>query len=140
MSKPKESIAVEKLKVLSTALGDFRAIIDKTIADCEAAELDAVLVEGWPTLARGFQFMIDQAKKLVGPASKIHVLSGSALLMPGQTFTPTKKAKAKAKAVEAVALANAAEQRATYDAAHKQPPPKKAARTREPHKKKGDMQ
>ena len=66
MSKPKESITVEKLKVLSTALGDFRAIIDKTVADCEAAELDAVLVEGWPTLARGFQFMVDQAKKLVG--------------------------------------------------------------------------
>lgn len=91
MSKLKEQITIEKLQALSAVLADIRAAVDKTIVDCQAIDMESTMIEGWPTLARGVQFVLDQTQKFVGSASKIHELTAEDLLMPGQSFAPTKK-------------------------------------------------
>jgi hypothetical protein len=91
MSKLKEKISIGKLQELSTVLGEIRTAVDKTITDCQAIDMDSTMIEGWPTLARGVQFVLDQTQKFVGSASKIHTLNAEDLLMPGQSYAPTKK-------------------------------------------------
>lgn len=82
MSQPKERIDLEKLAMLAVHLSEIRQSIEKTVCDCEALKMDSVIIEGWPTLARGVQFVLDQAQKFVGQASRIHEIDATDLLMP----------------------------------------------------------
>jgi hypothetical protein len=91
MTQPKERIDLDKLSLTVTYLRELQLSLEKTITDSKNLEMEAVLIEGWPTLARGVQFVIDQAQKFVGSASKIHELKATELLMEGQSFAPTKK-------------------------------------------------
>ena len=91
MSKPKEPISIEKLALFSEYLEDVKLSIDLQIANAKAVKMESVMIEGWPTLARGFQFVLDQMQGFVGSASNVHQLDGTHLLMPGQTYTPTRK-------------------------------------------------
>jgi hypothetical protein len=91
MSKPKEAISIEKLTLFSEYLDDLKLSIDLQIANAKAVEMESVMIEGWPTLARGFQFILDQMQGFVGSASNVHQLDGRDLLMPGQTYAPTRK-------------------------------------------------
>tara|TARA_R110000868_G_scaffold239849_1_gene494343 strand:+ start:190 stop:546 length:357 start_codon:yes stop_codon:yes gene_type:complete len=91
MTQPKERIDLAKLALAASHLSEIQLSLEKTIADCKALQMDSVLIEGWPTLARGVQYVLDQSQKFVGSASKIHELKGTDLLMDGQSFAPTKK-------------------------------------------------
>ena len=91
MSKPKEPISIEKLALFSEYLEDLKASNDLQIANAKALKMESVMIEGWPTLARGFQFVLDQMQGFVGSASIVHQLDGRDLLMPGQSYAPTRK-------------------------------------------------
>lgn len=90
MRKPKEEVSVEKLDLLSAMLSSFSKAIAKTVSDCKESEIDSVMIEGWPTLVRGLQFMIDQGEKIVGPVT-LAKINPEDLLMPGQSFAATRK-------------------------------------------------
>lgn len=91
MTKQKERIPIDKLQLLSEYLGEIKQSVEKMTADSQALNMEGVLIEGWPTLARGIQFVLDQSQKFVGSASKLHELNGEDLLLPGQSYSPTKK-------------------------------------------------
>jgi hypothetical protein len=91
MTQPKERIAIEKLVLAAQFLDEIKNSLEKTIGDSKDLGMDSLLIEGWPTLARGIQYVLDQSQKFVGSASKIHELQATNLLMEGQSFSPTKK-------------------------------------------------
>ena len=91
MTPPKEQIDVEKIRLMANHLGILKQSLEKFAADCDEQRKAAVPITGWPTLARGLQFMLDQAQNFVGAASPIHDLSGEDVLMSGQSYTETKK-------------------------------------------------
>ncbi|AMV30761.1 hypothetical protein VN12_01500 [Pirellula sp. SH-Sr6A] len=90
MRKSKESIHVEKLELLAKMLGELKTAVDQTVADLKSIEVSTIETDGWPTLARGMQFVKDQSAKFVGPV-RVAKIDPSELLMPGQGFAPTRK-------------------------------------------------
>lgn len=91
MTNQPEKIAIEKLKLLAEMLDEIRRSTLEVVTSSEARKKEVVLIEGWPTLARGVQFMLDQTQKFVSAGSEVHTMDARSLLMPGQEFTPTRK-------------------------------------------------
>ena len=123
MGKPKEKIEVAKFVELAEMLGDLQAAMLRLVEECKVSNVTTIELEGWPTLVRGFQFMIDQGKKIVGPLP-LRNIDSSRLLMPGQSYAPTRKPP---KAVQERATNEAA---AKLAEAHKQ-----VAESKKPYKK-----
>lgn len=91
MGKTSQNVSVEKLDLLLTMLRAYEQSIEKTIKDCREANVLTFSVEGWPTLVRGLNFMVDQGVKITGPASPLARVDPQTLLMPGQDYYPTRK-------------------------------------------------
>lgn len=109
MRKSKERIEIEKLELLVEMLEELKKAHQQTIEEYKSVGIDHIETDGWPTLARGLQFMKDQSIKFVGPA-KVARVEPDKLLMPGQSFYPTRKpspktSKAVAKKLDAASEA-----------------------------------
>jgi hypothetical protein len=90
MRKPKERIRVDRLVALAALLRELEAAYVKTVQDCDDSNIAEFEIEGWTTLVRGVQFIIDQSKKIVGPIP-LRNIDPTTLLMPGQSYAPTRK-------------------------------------------------
>jgi hypothetical protein len=91
MGKSSQNVSVDKLDLLLVMLRAYEQSIEKTIKDCREANVSTFSVEGWPTLVRGLNFMVDQGVKITGPASPLARVEPQTLLMPGQEYYPTRK-------------------------------------------------
>lgn len=125
MRKPKEKIRVDRLVALAALLRELEAAYVKTVQDCDDSNIAEFEIEGWTTLVRGVQFIIDQSKKIVGPIP-LRNIDPATLLMPGQSYAPTRKPS---KAIQeratneaAAKLAEAHKQVAEAKKTHKKPP------------------
>jgi hypothetical protein len=121
MGKSSQNVSVDKLDLLLVMLRAYEQSIEKTIKDCREANVSTFSVEGWPTLVRGFNFMVDQGVKITGPASSLARVDPQELLMPGQEYYPTRKPTKPSKAVQAK-LAEAHKQVAEAKKPYKKPP------------------
>lgn len=107
----RESISLAKLETLRDVLKIMSEAADEAVVQCKAAKLDAIMIEGWPTLHRGLEYSVQQLRKLSGPAGKIQTLDVDAVL---EDHHLEKKRKAKAVKAADDAVLKAAEAAATY--------------------------
>lgn len=90
MSKPKDTIDLEKMRQLSTILADMADAMQKAVADYEANGIKETQVKNWKTLHRGLVYVKRTAAQICGPSSKIQTIDLSVLPLP-ETKEPTKK-------------------------------------------------
>jgi len=121
MGKSSQNVSVDKLDLLLVMLRAYGQSIEKTIKDCREANVSTFSVEGWPTLVRGLNFMVDQGVKITGPASPLARVDPQELLMPGQEYYPTRKPTKPSKAVQA-AMKQVAEAKKPYKKPPKEDP------------------
>lgn len=100
MSKPKELIPLQNLTAFADSLGKLESIMRRTVSDCEEADLEGIETEGWPTMAKGLQHIIDQMRKFVGPASRIHSMSCEDVLLSHHPVPQTRFPRRNSKAVQ----------------------------------------
>jgi hypothetical protein len=121
MSKPKELIPIQNLTALADSLAKLEAITRRTIEDCKEAEMPGIETEGWPTLAKGLQHIIDQMRKFVGPASRIHTMSCADVLLENHPVPQTRFPRRVPKAVQQK-ISDAHKQVAEVKKPYKKPP------------------
>jgi hypothetical protein len=116
MPEPKKSVSIEKLRDLGSMLLALGALATETQKSLEKAGVSEFELSGWPTLARGMQFVVDQLGKVTGTAA-VAPFDPKKLLMPSQEYYPTRKPTKPSKAVQA-AMKQVAEAKKPY----KKPP------------------
>lgn len=95
MSKPKVFIPTEKIAELSAFVAELAEHIERAKTDFIDEKSEGINMEGWPTLVRGLQFVLDHTQKLARPASKLHTMNAEKLLLPGMKTSPTKRSTKK---------------------------------------------
>ena len=122
MRKPKERIRVDRLVALAALLRELEAAYVKTVQDCDDSNIAEFEIEGWTTLVRGVQFIIDQSKKIVGPIP-LRNIDPTTLLMPGQSYAPTRKPSKAVQEKLDEAIKQVAEAKKPYKKPPKDTPP-----------------
>ena len=97
MSKPKDTIDLEKMRQLSTILADMADAMQKAVVDYEVNGIHETQVKNWKTLYRGLVYVKRTAAQICGPASKIQTINLNVLPIPEDPKEPagsksTKKA------------------------------------------------
>ncbi len=100
MSKAKQKIPLEKLASLVQMLHVVSDVVQGVINECEGAERDFVMTDGWRSMGKGLQHILDQTAKIVGPASRIHSLDSNKIMIEGETVPPTRRTSSKEKQKE----------------------------------------
>lgn len=91
MSKQKILIPVEKIAEYAEFMQQLNECIQRASNDFAESGSKGANMDGWPTLIRGLQYVIDQSSKLVSPASKLRMLDPDKLLLPNMVSESSKK-------------------------------------------------
>lgn len=100
MSNKPEKIPIANVRICAELLGTITQALEKALADYEAAGIDHVEIDGWPTLYRGLDYVKKQVRKIAGPTSKIVTVRPETMLLdhhkkPNKDSTTLKVAKDK---------------------------------------------
>ena len=82
MSQPKEPIPIENIEQLAEVLQTITDAVKKAASDFRESEMQTTMMEGWPTLHRGLEYIVKQCRKLTGPSSRLYKIDLDALLLP----------------------------------------------------------
>ena len=82
MSQPKEPIPIKNIEQLAEVLQTITDSVRKAATDFRESEMEVTMMEGWPTLHRGLEYIVKQCRKLTGPSSKLYKIDLDAILLP----------------------------------------------------------
>lgn len=82
MSQPKEPIPIKNIEQLADVLQTITDSLRKAATDFRESEMEVTMMEGWPTLHRGLEYVVKQCRKLTGPSSRLYKIDLDAILLP----------------------------------------------------------
>lgn len=87
MSNKPKKIPLANVRICAGLLRTITEALEKAIVDYEAAGIDHVEIDGWPTLYRGLDYLTKQVRKIAGPTSKIVTVRPETMLLPEDAKT-----------------------------------------------------
>ena len=126
MSGQKVLIPIAKHAELASMLHGIAQCLEKSVEDYQIAGIPGVEMDGWLTLVKGVTYVVIHAKKITGPASKIHAINPELLLADGLKEKITKASRQDADAkVDEARQGIAAEPKQRYTPVKKKPAKKR---------------